>query len=180
MKASDLVKQVDPTHLSVVKYPDPRLRAQCQPIEVIDEDLHKLIDAMKSLMFATNGVGLAAPQVGVTVQMFLGSPTFNPDEVMVYINPRIIENSGSQEDEEGCLSFPEIFSMIRRARVTTIEATDLEGNVFRQTGEDLAARVFQHEMDHLQGKLLVDRMGSLSKLAHRKALKELELEFSEK
>ena len=179
MKSIDLIKQADPTKLSVLKYPDPRLRTPCLDIEVIDENLRTLVDAMQNLMFATNGVGLAAPQVGVTIRMFIASPTFNPEDSRVYINPQIIESLGTQEDEEGCLSLPGIFAQIKRSRIITIEATDLDGNIFRETGEDLAARVFQHETDHLDGKLMLDRMGSVSKLASRKTLKKLELEFSE-
>ncbi|MBS3822146.1 MAG: peptide deformylase, partial [Phycisphaerae bacterium] len=133
---------------------------------------------MTDLMFTSRGVGLAAPQVGVTVRLFMASPTFDRDDLHVYINPEIIHTSGEQDDEEGCLSFPSIYCKIRRAQSIVIRATNLDGEVFEQECDDLHARICQHELDHLDGLLLVDRMGSVARLANRKALKALQAEYA--
>ena len=151
----------------------------CTPVKTVDEHVKALVEKMIELMFDSNGVGLAAPQVGVTVRIFIGSPTFDPDDLHIYINPRILSVEGAEVAEEGCLSFPGIFSKIKRYAIITIEATGLDGEVFTQTCQGLHARICQHESDHLEGRLLVDRMGSVSKMGHRKALQELVDEFEE-
>lgn len=163
--------------LQVVKYPDPRLREVCTPIEEIDDRLVALVEQMWRIMLDSRGVGLAAPQVGVTVRLLTATPSFSPDDLRVYINPKIIEASGSIEEDEGCLSFPMIYTKVKRSATITVEAIDLEGNAFQETCGDLHARIIQHEIDHLDGRLLVDRMGTLSKLTNRRALKELESKF---
>jgi len=178
MESSDKIRLADLATLQVVKYPDPRLKEICTPVETIDEPLTGLVEGMWRLMLDNRGVGLAAPQVGVTVRLFAASPSFSPDDLRVYINPRIIEASGASEEEEGCLSFPQIYARIKRSAAVTVEALDLEGNTFQETCVDLHSRIIQHEIDHLDGRLLVDRMGTVSKLANRRALKELEAQFS--
>ncbi len=125
-------------------------------------------------MFSANGVGLAGPQVGVTVRLFVASPTLEVLDRRVYVNPRIVSAEGSQDSEEGCLSFPGITCHVKRHDKVVIRAMDPNGEPFEETSEGLAARIFQHEGDHLDGRLLVDRMGSVAKLARRQALKELE------
>ena len=139
----------------------------------------RLAEKMFELMFQARGVGLAAPQVGLTVRLFVASPTYEPTDQRVYINPSILSADGTQEGEEGCLSFPGIVCNIKRANVVTIQATNLDGQVFQETGEGLAARIFQHESDHLDGRLLTDRMGTVARLANRRALRDLEEEFAE-
>ncbi|MDP6636102.1 MAG: peptide deformylase [Phycisphaerae bacterium] len=178
MDSSDKIRAADPASLQVVKYPDPRLREICTPVETIDEPLIQLVEGMWRLMLDSRGVGLAAPQVGVTVRLFAASPSFSPDDLQVYINPRIIEASGTIEEEEGCLSFPLIYTKVKRSAVVVVEALDLEGNTFQETCVDLHSRIIQHELDHLDGRLLVDRMGAVSKIANRRALKELEAQFN--
>jgi peptide deformylase len=160
--------------LEIIRYPDPRLKELCSPIETVDDDVRRLIDRMTDLMFDSKGVGLAAPQVGVSVRLFLASPSFRDDDLHVYINPAIVDSDGQATDEEGCLSFPQIFTKVKRARRVTIEALDRDGQRFTQDLEDLHARIAQHEGDHLDGVLLVDRMGSVAKMGHRKALAALE------
>jgi peptide deformylase len=177
MNSKDKLAAVTIDDLNIIHYPDPRLKETATPIETVDETVRALAAKMVDLMFASRGVGLAAPQVGVTVRMFIGSPGFDRDDVHVYINPEIIATSGSQEDEEGCLSFPGIYCKVKRAQKVTIRATDLEGNVFEQECEDLHARLCQHELDHLNGMLLSDRMSTVAKLANRKALKSLQTEY---
>ncbi len=164
--------------LSIIRYPDPRLKEVCSPVETIDDDVRRLIDRMTELMFDTSGVGLAAPQVGVTVRLFLASPSFREDDLHVYINPTLVDSDGQVTDEEGCLSFPQIFTKVKRARRVTVRALGRDGEPFTQDLEDLHARIVQHEGDHLDGVLLVDRMGSVAKMGHRKALSVLEEAFA--
>ena len=177
MDSSDKIRLADPAFLQVIKYPDPRLREVCTPVETVDEPLIRLVEGMWRLMLDSRGVGLAAPQVGVTVRMFAASPSFSPDDLKVYINPRIVEASGAVEEDEGCLSFPQIYTKVKRDATVTVESLDLEGNTIRETCSDLHSRIIQHELDHLDGRLLIDRMGSLAKLTNRRALKELETQF---
>ena len=178
MDSSDKTRVADLAYLQVIKYPDPRLREVCTPVETIDEHLIQLVERMWQLMLDSRGVGLAAPQVGVTVRLFAASPSFSPDDLKVYINPRIIEASGTVEEDEGCLSFPQIFTKVKRNATITVEALDLEGNIFQETCSDLHSRIIQHEIDHLDGRLLIDRMGTVAKLANRRTLKELEAQFN--
>lgn len=178
MDSSDKIQAADLASLQVVKYPDPRLREVCTPVETIDEPLAMLVERMWELMLDSRGVGLAAPQVGVTIRLFAASPSFDPEDLRVYINPRIIEASGATDEDEGCLSFPQIYTRVKRSATVVVEAIDLEGNTFQETCSDLHARIIQHEIDHLDGRLMVDRMGTVAKLANRRALKELEAQFN--
>lgn len=179
MSADEKIRQVDLSSLEVLRYPDPRLRETCTPVEQVDAYVRALVGRMFELMFAARGVGLAASQVGLSVRLFIASPTFAPEDRRVYINPRIIAAEGSQEGDEGCLSFPSMYCKVKRHSVVTIRAQNLDGKWFEETGEELAARIFEHEIDHLSGSLLVDRMGSVAKLAHRRALRDLEEKFTE-
>ena len=174
MDSSEKIRQADLAALKIVHYPDPRLREVCTPVERVDPAVRALAERMLELMFAGRGVGLAAPQVGLTVRMFVASPSFEASDGCVYVNPRIIDADGKQDEQEGCLSFPGITCRIVRPRVLIVEALGLDGRSFRQTGADLAARVFAHEIDHLDGRLLVDRMSTVARLGNRRALKDLE------
>jgi len=164
--------------LGIIKYPDRRLRRPCAPVVATDEAVRRLAERMFELMFAAKGIGLAACQAGVNVQLFVACLTGEPADRRVYVNPKILAAEGAQEEEEGCLSVPGVTCKIKRPGVVAIRATDLGGAVFEETAEGLAARVFQHEMDHLDGRLILDRMGSVAKLAMRRVLKDLEEEFS--
>lgn len=173
----DKVKDVDLANLKVLKYPDPRLREECTPVTRFDESLTMLAARMFELMFESRGVGLAAPQVGVSVRMFVASPSFEPTDCRIYVNPQILATAGTQDAEEGCLSFPGIYCKLKRAATATIKAQNLKGEWFEETGMELTARIFQHETDHLDNMLLVDRMGTVAKLSNRRALKTLEETF---
>lgn len=177
MTGNEKINAADLDSLQIVKYPDMRLKEVCTPIETVDDKVRDLAKIMCKMMLESNGVGLAAPQVGITVRLFVASPTFSPDDLRVYINPRIIATEGSQEDEEGCLSLPGVSCKVKRANVITIEAQDLDGNVFQEEAEEFTARIFQHENDHLNGMTLVNRMGTVAKLTNRKALKSLEEDY---
>jgi len=178
MTGNEKILAADVEALRIIHYPDPRLSEVSTRVDEVDASVARLAEKMFSLMFPARGVGLAAPQVGVTVRMFVTSPTFNSTDRRVYVNPKLISLEGRQENEEGCLSLPGINCKVRRGAVAVIRATNLDGKQFEETGEEIVARVFQHEMDHLNGKLLVDRMGSVARLANRKTLRRLEEEFT--
>jgi peptide deformylase len=170
----------DLSTLRIIRYPDPRLLTPSAPVEAIDDDIRRLVPRMFELMFAAHGVGLAAPQVGINIRLFVTSPSFEPSDVHVYINAEILGSEQWEDSEEGCLSVPGLSVRIKRHNVATIRAMNLEGNWFEETSKGLGARAYQHEMDHLNGRLIVDRMGSVAKLTSRRLLKDLEEEFAEK
>ena len=164
--------------LAILKYPDPRLRQACAPIVEFGEDLRQLADRMLQLMKDRNGVGLAGPQVGIMQALFVCNHTGEPGDDQILINPQLSNLEGSAESEEGCLSIPDVLVPIRRAQRCTIEAQDVEGNRFELTGQDLQARVWQHEYDHLQGKLILDHMDEASRISNRRIIKQLEASFN--
>jgi peptide deformylase len=163
--------------LRIIHYPDPRLRKRSKPLEKIDEDLTRLTVRMFELMYEVRGLGLAAPQVGLNWRMFVTNHTGQPENELVFINPEIVEVRGQIERDEGCLSVPEIYVPLKRAQWCRIRAVNLNGNPFEMEGEDLLARAWQHEMDHLNGVLIADRMSPTDRIVHRKQLKKLEDEF---
>ncbi len=168
----------DRDELRIIHYPDPRLRQRCQPATQFDERLAALAEQMVQLMEADRGVGLAAPQVGVLLRMFVMSMAGEKEDARVFVNPVIRDRRGSAEAEEGCLSLPNIHVNVRRAKSCRIEAQDLQGRPLELEGEDLECRVWQHETDHLDGVLLIDRMGPGDRIATRKTLKSLEESFA--
>ena len=179
MSSAEKIATADLPALAVVHYPDPRLRQACTPIETVDESVRALTERMFEVMFESRGVGLAAPQVGVTVRLLVASPSFEEHDRIVLINPRVVAEDGWEDMEEGCLSFPGVYCKIKRRQTVTIESLGLDGSPMTQELEGFAARVVQHEMDHLDGRLLVDRMSQIAKLANRKTLKQLEADFED-
>lgn len=177
MDSNAKTRSVDLSDLRVMKYPDPRLRKICIPVDAVDTSVRALVERMWELMLSGRGVGLAAPQVGLTVRLFVASPDFGADDLRVYVNPEIIDARETFEADEGCLSFPGIHCNIKRSRIVTVRALGLRGEQFEETVEDLGARIVQHEIDHLDGRLLVDRMSTVARLANRRVLKELEEQF---
>lgn len=168
------LESIDAGSLRIIHYPDRRLRQQCEPVTAFGEGLARLADRMFELMRGDRGVGLAAPQVGIPIRMFVMNATEEPKDDLVFVNPVISENEGSGEAEEGCLSIPEVRVQVRRPRGCRIDAMDLAGNPIAFVGEELLARIWQHETDHLNGVLIIDRMGPGDKIATRKLLKDLE------
>ncbi len=166
--------------LPLVLYPDPRLRKVCKPVDKFDESLRELAEAMLKLMAEKRGVGLAGPQVGVLQRIFVCNPTGQPDAAQVCINPQLVDLVGSAEAEEGCLCLPSVYVPVRRAERCTIRAFDAEGRPYEQTSDGLLARIWQHETDHLDGKLILDRTTDTAKMAIRKTLKELEQKHTPK
>jgi len=169
--------QPDPAKLELIYYPDPRLRQKALEVEQFDSWLRDVVERMVELMTTHRGVGLAAPQVGLGIRLFVCTPTGEPNGAMVCVNPVLTDLAGDVEAEEGCLSLPEVNGLVRRARQCRLEAFDLKGNRFSLWGEDLLSRIWQHEVDHLDGTLLIDRFGPAAKIANRRALRELEASY---
>ena len=163
--------------LKIIFYPDPRLRSVAKPVEKFDDTLRQLTDRMFDLMREEQGVGLAAPQVGVNLRVFVMNATGKPEDDLVVINPVLTDAQGNEAGEEGCLSLPKIRASIDRAKALRLTAQDLSGNTFERKAEGFEARVWQHEFDHLNGIMLIDRMGFTAKMGFRKRLKELEADF---
>ena len=170
-------KTIDVEKLSIVHYPHPVLRKVCQPVEQFDDQLRRLAARMLELMHLGRGIGLAAPQVGLTWRLFVCSHTGEPGDDLVLVNPELSDLTGVGEREEGCLSLPGVGVPVRRATSVVIRACDLEGNPFERQGTDLAARVWQHEYDHLDGRLIVDYMSEASKITNRRILKQLQADY---
>jgi peptide deformylase len=143
-------------------------------VNEITPALRELAAKMLVLMREARGVGLAAPQVGHNVRLFVMNHTGEPTDDRVYVNPQLCEAEGSEEGEEGCLSLPGINANVVRDKTIRITATDLEGKPIDEKATGYLARVWQHEFDHLNGTLITDRMGAVAKMAAKKTLRELE------
>jgi peptide deformylase len=173
--------------MKIVQYPHPALRFPSRPIQSIDKEVRLIVGEMLELMYKAKGLGLAANQVAWPFQVFVINPTGDPQQIehqRVLINPVILEKKGSIEGEEGCLSFPELFQKVRRARTVKVQAYDLDGQMVEITNNglpsplaELTSRLLQHETDHLHGILFIDKMGPIAKLASRGTLKVFEKEF---
>jgi peptide deformylase len=129
---------------------------------------------MFHLMREAKGVGLAAPQVGLNLRLFVINPTGEPQDDRVYVNPVLSDGDGEEEAEEGCLSLPEIHTNVVRYKDMKMAAQDLDGNRFDEAASGFVPRIWQHEFDHLNGTLLTDRMGAVARMAARRTLKDLE------
>jgi len=151
-----------------------------QPVSKFDTELRDLVVQMLRLMREHRGVGLAAPQGGKNLRLFVMNPSGEAGDDQVYINPVLSDADGDDEAEEGCLSLPDIHVKVVRNKKLKIQAQDLEGNAFVETGSGFITRVWQHEFDHLNGILLTDRMGPVAKMQNRKKLKELEDKYNAK
>jgi peptide deformylase len=149
----------------IVKYPDPVLERPSEPVTEFNGELQKLVDDMFESMYAAKGIGLAAPQIGIAKRLTVIDLSFqkNPEEKIVLINPEIIFREGKQYEEEGCLSLPEIREKVSRAAKVTVRAQDVKGEWFEINGEELLARAFQHEIDHLDGVLFFRRVSALKR-----------------
>jgi len=160
--------------LRIIRYPDPRLRKPSAPVEVFDADLKALATRMLELMREAKGVGLAAPQVGINRRLFVMCHSGKPEDDRVYVNPVLSEPEGEDEAEEGCLSLPEINIPVWRSTRLRIQARDLDGNPIDQTESGYIARIWQHETDHLDGILLLDKMTPIQKLSMRRQIRDME------
>jgi peptide deformylase len=166
---------VDPAKLAIVNYPASVLRLKAKPIRAVTDEIKIVALRMLQLMHEAPGVGLAAPQVGLSWRMFVANHSGEPGDDRVFINPVLSEPTRNVEDyEEGCLSLPEIRADIRRPKGITISALGLDGLPFTLTSDELPARIWQHETDHLDGVLIIDRMSPGDRTALRRKIKELE------
>lgn len=169
--------KADITDLRIIHYPDPRLRQKCAPVTDFGPELAALAERMLSLMVAGEGVGLAASQLGILQRLIVLSPTGKREDARILVNPVIREPHGSVEGEEGCLSLPGIRGQVRRAATCRVSAHDLAGRPMEFLAEDLTARICQHETDHLNGILILDRFGPGDRMAVRKTARALESQF---
>ncbi len=166
---------IDVQQLRIVEYPDPVLRAKALPVGQLSARVRAVALRMLELMHEAEGVGLAAPQVGLSWRLFVANATGDPANDQVFVNPVLSDPSREVGDhEEGCLSLPDIRGMIRRPLSITVTARDLDGRTFARTSEELAARVWQHETDHLDGVLILDRMTPIDRMATARKVKALE------
>ncbi|VAX08014.1 Peptide deformylase [hydrothermal vent metagenome] len=156
--------------LTILRYPDERLRTIAKPVENFDPKLRQLGDNMLETMYAAPGIGLAATQVDVHLQLLVIDISDEKDQPLVLINPEILEKDGNQTFDEGCLSVPGIYESVERAQHIRLQACDSQGQPFEMEAEDLLAVCIQHEMDHLKGKLFVDYLSNLKRQRIRKKL----------
>ncbi len=159
--------------LTILEYPDPRLRTRAVPVATVDDRVRRLIDDMLETMYAAPGVGLAATQVNVHQRVLVADVSKEQDQPMVFVNPEVIEREGKTEAEEGCLSVPGIFDKLstRSARIV-VRALGRDGRPFEIEADGLLAVCIQHEMDHLEGKLFVDYLSELKRTRIRKKLEK--------
>jgi peptide deformylase len=160
----------------VTHYPAKVLAKPSQPVEKIDDTIHKLVARMTDLMMEFKGVGFAAPQAGVPLRVFIISLDGSRENLRVYINPVVKGEGPFMQFEEGCLSVPGIYSKIKRYSRATVTATDLEGKTFTEQADGLYARALQHEFDHLEGVTIVNRLPTTARIVYRKQLQNLEQE----
>lgn len=159
---------------NILLYPHPTLRAKCKNVESFDEQLHQLLDDMAETMYTANGVGLAAPQIGVDLQVtVIDAGDERGKDLMELINPTIVETDDVREvGEEGCLSFPEIYAPVERSTRVKVEAFDRNGEKYTVEGDGLLGVALQHEIDHLNGKLFIDYVGRFRHNQIRKQMKK--------
>ncbi|MBI4346161.1 MAG: peptide deformylase [Elusimicrobia bacterium] len=162
--------------LRITKHGETVLKKPSPPVdfEAIKKELPGLLRDMWATMYAAHGVGLAAPQIGLNLRIaVIDVKHEGQSKQLVLINPKILHLEGAQEEEEGCLSIPGLYSKLRRAAKATISALDEEGRPYEASGEGLLARAFQHEIDHLDGKLFIDHLGLAQRLKVARILKDL-------
>ncbi len=166
--------------LEIVLHPHPALRWKSREVSRIDAELRAMVGQMFELMYASRGIGLAANQVGLPYRLFVINPTGDKDEKdqeLVFINPQITRKKGSETDEEGCLSLPEVFGPVTRATKIIVDAFDLHGIQFELELEDLPARVVQHEYDHVEGIMFTDRVPSAALQKIQAQIDDFEAQF---
>src|SRR6266567_4321864 len=161
----------------IVKFGDPVLEREADDVTEFDTpELYKFLDDMFESMYAAKGVGLAAPQIGVSrkIAVIDVSNGENPEDKLILINPKILKIDGKQEGEEGCLSIPGFREQVRRGRAVTVRAQNVKGECYEKTGEDLLARAFLHETDHLYGRLYITHISALKRDLMKRKIKKLQ------
>lgn len=168
------------TKLPIVVYPAQGLRIKCALVDQFDDALASLAKRMIAAMHEHEGVGLAAPQVGVSIRLFVCNETGKPEDDRVFVNPVLSDLEGAATGDEGCLSIPGVTVAVRRAERCIITAVDVQGRPVTANSAGLLARCWQHEVDHLDGRLIIDRMSEADQIANRKKLRELEAKFKKR
>jgi peptide deformylase len=160
----------------IVKFPDPILQQPAEPVTVFDAELRKLVDDMFTSMYDAQGIGLAAPQIGISKRLTVIDLSFQkkPEDKIVLINPEVVEIKGKQVEEEGCLSLPEIRDRVVRAAEVKVRAQDAEGKPIEVEGTELLARAMQHEIDHLNGILFIFRLSRLKRDLQLRKIRKLQ------
>jgi peptide deformylase len=176
--ATSLHAMTDALHFDLTLYPEPVLRKPAEVVAAYDDELRAVVDAMFERMFASKGVGLAAPQVGLKRRILVLNHSGDRKDDLALINPVIVSRSGPETVfDEGCLSFPGIYAEIRRPERCAVVAFDVQGRRIEHEYEGFVSRIIQHEFDHLEGILLVDRMSPADKQKNRAALEELVAQY---
>lgn len=160
------------TTLTILRYPDPRLRTKATPVENVDDDIRQIVDDMFETMYAAPGIGLAATQVDIHKQIVVIDVSEKKDQPLCFINPEIIKEDGTEEMEEGCLSVPEYYAKVTRAEKVTVKALGRDGEEFTLDADELLAVCIQHEIDHLNGKVFVDYLSPMKQQRVRKKLEK--------
>jgi peptide deformylase len=160
----------------IVKFGDPVLETVAKPVTEFDDKLKKLVEDMFESMYEAHGVGLAAPQIGISLRLAVIDITFkeDPKAKLVLANPEIIHTEGRHQSSEGCLSIPEFRENVTRPKKVTVRAQDVNGKWFEKTGEELLARAFLHETDHLNGKLYISHISALKRDLMKRKIKKLQ------
>lgn len=159
--------------LTILEFPDERLRKKALPVARVDEGIRKLVDDMFETMYEAKGVGLAASQIDVHQRIIVMDVSEDKKSPLCLINPEIIEKQGVEEGEEGCLSVPGFFEKVKRAERIKVRALDRQGKTFEMEADDLLAICVQHEMDHLEGKLFVDYISPLKRQRIKRKLEKI-------
>ncbi len=166
--------EIDVDKCGITHYPAKVLGGSAQPVEKIDDSIRRLVMKMTDIMIEQKGIGLAAPQAGVPLRLFIISIDGSRENVRVYVNPTVKPEGSLEQNEEGCLSVPGIYTKIKRYSRASVTATDLDGKLFSEQAEGLYARALQHEFDHIEGVTIVNRLSTTARIANRKQLKKLE------
>ena len=160
--------------LEILHFPDPRLRLKAKPVAQVDDQVRQMVKDMFETMYDAPGIGLAATQVNIQLEVIVIDVSENKDEPLCLINPKIVAQDGIEEMEEGCLSVPGFYESVKRAESVKIQALNKDGDTIELTADGLLAVCIQHEMDHLQGKLFVDYLSPLKRQRIKKKLEKLE------
>ena len=167
--------QHNPFNEQILVYPDTRLRAVAAPVDEITPEVRARAEALLPFMAHSGGIGLAAPQVGWSVRLFVANVTGQPEDGIVLVNPKVAETAGGNWSmEEGCLSLPGIHGKVKRPRRVVFHATDLDGEEVELEAEGLVGRCLLHEFDHLDGVLFIDRLSAAKRMAIKRKLRVLE------
>jgi peptide deformylase len=164
--------------LDILNYPDPRLYTVAKPVKEVDASIRRLIDDMAETMYAAPGIGLAATQVNVHQQVIVIDISEDKQGLLVLINPKLVNQCGAQDYEEGCLSVPGVYETVTRAEKITVEALGRDGQPFTMEADGLLAVCIQHEMDHLRGKVFVDYLSQLKQTRIKNKMKKRQRDYA--